>query len=48
METERQADKVHQMEAWLDDEFVRSLWLDDVSLRIRETIVIVSGYAAEG
>ena len=41
-DAEWEADKASQLEVLLDDEFTRSLWLCDVSLRIRETGVIVT------
>ena len=46
-EAEHKVDKVRQMEVWLDDEFARSLWLGDVSLRIQKTSVLVTNYWLE-
>ena len=39
-----QADKANRLEVGLEDEFARSLWLGDFSLRMREISVIVTNY----
>ena len=46
-EAEREADKVRQLDVWLNDEFTRWLWFDDVSLRILEAVFLVSNYCLE-
>ena len=48
VEAEWEADKVRQMDVWLDDEFTKSLWLGGVSLRSREASVIVTSCWLEG
>ena len=41
VEAELPDDKVRQLDVWLEDEITRSLWLCDVSLRMREISVII-------
>ena len=41
-EAEREADKARQLDAWLEDEFIKSLRSGDASLCIREASVTVT------